>query len=107
MIRRPPRSTLFPYTTLFRSREWQGTPRSPRVEDGGDGEAPRNQVQVPRLQDRGLVDPDGPLRRLPGGARVPLLMFGVVVCPRCKRARGADLEKKTTACDCGVGVRAP
>src|SRR3712207_7368998 len=30
MIRRPPRSTLFPYTTLFRSR--RGTPRrgSPR-----------------------------------------------------------------------------
>src|SRR5256885_9140009 len=24
MIRRPPRSTLFPYTTLFRSREIQG-----------------------------------------------------------------------------------
>src|SRR2546430_6565406 len=23
MIRRPPRSTLFPYTTLFRSRHWQ------------------------------------------------------------------------------------
>src|SRR3712207_7472960 len=23
MIRRPPRSTLFPYTTLFRSREWK------------------------------------------------------------------------------------
>src|SRR3712207_6900505 len=22
MIRRPPRSTLFPYTTLFRSRRW-------------------------------------------------------------------------------------
>src|SRR5687768_17916782 len=22
MIRRPPRSTLFPYTTLFRSRDW-------------------------------------------------------------------------------------
>src|SRR5438309_2935639 len=27
MIRRPPRSTLFPYTTLFRSR---GTPRTTR-----------------------------------------------------------------------------
>src|SRR2546430_10750857 len=27
MIRRPPRSTLFPYTTLFRSRAW-GYPRS-------------------------------------------------------------------------------
>src|SRR3712207_8832171 len=25
MIRRPPRSTLFPYTTLFRSRSSQGT----------------------------------------------------------------------------------
>src|SRR5256885_15992593 len=24
MIRRPPRSTLFPYTTLFRSPEWLG-----------------------------------------------------------------------------------
>src|SRR3712207_8216965 len=24
MIRRPPRSTLFPYTTLFRSEEWVG-----------------------------------------------------------------------------------
>src|SRR2546422_5252257 len=33
MIRRPPRSTLFPYTTLFRS-----LPRRPR---GGDGESQR------------------------------------------------------------------
>src|SRR5260370_26509492 len=24
MIRRPPRSTLFPYTTLFRSTDWRG-----------------------------------------------------------------------------------
>src|SRR3989441_6670960 len=31
MIRRPPRSTLFPYTTLFRSRA-----RLPRVEEEGD-----------------------------------------------------------------------
>src|SRR3712207_8859260 len=27
MIRRPPRSTLFPYTTLFRSPEWNARPR--------------------------------------------------------------------------------
>src|SRR6266542_4420908 len=26
MIRRPPRSTLFPYTTLFRSRPWHDRP---------------------------------------------------------------------------------
>src|SRR5438876_6686150 len=25
MIRRPPRSTLFPYTTLFRSSKWYGS----------------------------------------------------------------------------------
>src|SRR3712207_7635476 len=39
MIRRPPRSTLFPYTTLFRSvvaEERQlGTPRHPHGELGG------------------------------------------------------------------------
>src|SRR3712207_8554380 len=27
MIRRPPRSTLFPYTTLFRSRGFEAVPR--------------------------------------------------------------------------------
>src|SRR5260370_33513070 len=31
MIRRPPRSTLFPYTTLFRSG-WCAPPRSPLVQ---------------------------------------------------------------------------
>src|SRR5689334_23902055 len=31
MIRRPPRSTLFPYTTLFRSRRRGGFRRSERV----------------------------------------------------------------------------
>src|SRR5256886_4042498 len=29
MIRRPPRSTLFPYTTLFRSRPGVGIPTTP------------------------------------------------------------------------------
>src|SRR6516225_10446933 len=29
MIRRPPRSTLFPYTTLFRSKKNQGEPGTP------------------------------------------------------------------------------
>src|SRR3712207_8336321 len=35
MIRRPPRSTLFPYTTLFRSR-------------GADGDRPRRRRAPPR-----------------------------------------------------------
>src|SRR2546430_6069485 len=30
MIRRPPRSTLFPYTTLFRSRQVTGSPGASR-----------------------------------------------------------------------------
>src|SRR3712207_8356036 len=36
MIRRPPRSTLFPYTTLFRSDGVR-----PAGRDGGEGGAPR------------------------------------------------------------------
>src|SRR3712207_8725331 len=32
MIRRPPRSTLFPYTTLFRSGLMRGSPRRPSSE---------------------------------------------------------------------------
>src|SRR2546422_2035911 len=42
MIRRPPRSTLFPYTTLFRSirREiHRGSPREPGTVTSGDGMA--------------------------------------------------------------------
>src|ERR1019366_10387192 len=33
MIRRPPRSTLFPYTTLFRSSAWLIPRRSPHLAD--------------------------------------------------------------------------
>src|ERR1039458_4774321 len=40
MIRRPPRSTLFPYTTLFRSEQQQvWTPGSERVSQAEDGDA--------------------------------------------------------------------
>src|SRR2546422_3987004 len=34
MIRRPPRSTLFPYTTLFRSRSCTGTACNPPCSEG-------------------------------------------------------------------------
>src|SRR2546430_7017771 len=38
MIRRPPRSTLFPYTTLFRSRRtWAGMARHGEEESQEDG----------------------------------------------------------------------
>jgi hypothetical protein len=32
-------------------------------------------------------------------------MYGVVVCPRCHRAKGVDLEQKTTTCPCGSDIR--
>src|SRR3712207_9551944 len=35
MIRRPPRSTLFPYTTLFRSRSYSGAWGAPQGEKSG------------------------------------------------------------------------
>src|SRR5256885_10792131 len=56
MIRRPPRSTLFPYTTLFRSRlRWRGTPvhsseiaaRSPRAPAGRRSEEHTSELQSP------------------------------------------------------------
>src|SRR2546426_9342569 len=37
MIRRPPRSTLFPYTTLFRSQSWHPEREAPRVGDAQRG----------------------------------------------------------------------
>src|SRR3712207_9115156 len=61
MIRRPPRSTLFPYTTLFRSvarrhvhelrRNAQRAPRPPHapLDDGRRPEAPTDVPHVQRL----------------------------------------------------------
>src|SRR3712207_9326851 len=43
MIRRPPRSTLFPYTTLFRSAD-------ARVEDDRNAGALADEAQVVRVQ---------------------------------------------------------
>src|SRR2546422_2574795 len=54
MIRRPPRSTLFPYTTLFRSR---GRPGGERKLDAEDGATPRLvgdlELRVVGLRNRG------------------------------------------------------
>src|SRR2546430_12822743 len=71
MIRRPPRSTLFPYTTLFRSRHPRrpagldpadrrrlaaAPPDGARVgaapPDGGDGRRPRRRDQAPARDPR-------------------------------------------------------
>src|SRR5260221_643760 len=58
MIRRPPRSTLFPYTTLFRSRSWRFL--------AVKATAPRD--VVPLFEKYRLV---GPLGGLLGGRYLP------------------------------------
>src|SRR2546430_7356933 len=52
MIRRPPRSTLFPYTTLFRSEIWMHTRGAARaVRTAGSGsKANRSEEHTSELQ---------------------------------------------------------
>src|SRR2546422_1979015 len=56
MIRRPPRSTLFPYTTLFRSHEGGGAPpEQPGVTHRAAQDAPqhvRSEEHTSELQSR-------------------------------------------------------
>src|SRR2546428_13807641 len=57
MIRRPPRSTLFPYTTLFRSsRAWHWSSHDPQrlVGQGGSVvlQIPRSEEHTSELQSR-------------------------------------------------------
>src|SRR3712207_7803544 len=61
MIRRPPRSTLFPYTTLFRSRP---AGAAPARAGGAGGDRARDRLRRRRL-DRRLGSAD----RGAGGAR--------------------------------------
>src|SRR2546429_6714520 len=57
MIRRPPRSTLFPYTTLFRSRTLVRRGRS-------SGRPPRDGLPVPGRDPRRRTHPPGQVVRL-------------------------------------------
>src|SRR3712207_6939940 len=57
MIRRPPRSTLFPYTTLFRSSFWQGghqlrEPADIHVEHGDESQGDKDRTTGCRLEAR-------------------------------------------------------
>src|SRR5436305_10829229 len=58
MIRRPPRSTLFPYTTLFRSRDLVDPPgdhpghRRPSPDDPHPGPHDRDDVEADRKSTR-------------------------------------------------------
>src|SRR3989440_9278391 len=98
MIRRPPRSTLFPYTTLFRSHGGRETESHElHGEDPGEGEGPEHQDH----DERGAGD-----RRRGGGEP---LHGGVIVAPRDRKSTRLNsshdqisyavfcLKKKTTS----------
>src|SRR3712207_7224372 len=71
MIRRPPRSTLFPYTTLFRSLQARRRPPDdPRVLD------------LPPDPQRLLVVADGPLDLAQGGVGGAEVARGVALADR-------------------------
>src|SRR6266511_6013056 len=52
MIRRPPRSTLFPYTTLFRSYRLTGRPWMQPGNPGTNGAPVRSEEHTSELQSR-------------------------------------------------------
>src|SRR2546422_8068231 len=90
MIRRPPRSTLFPYTTLFRSGGGAGGEGGRVAAHGGDG--------------RVLGDGHG------GGGGAGGAFVGGVALVRCDDGVGAhggrgvaDRERKNPGLDCRHG----
>src|SRR3712207_8064864 len=80
MIRRPPRSTLFPYTTLFRSR--RAGRDGARLRPPGLGESRRH---APRLASAGGISPRRRAARAPG-----------LSPSRRGRAASGDEDRKST-----------
>src|SRR3989449_8047027 len=118
MIRRPPRSTLFPYTTLFRSPSEQrlercagdliGEPRAHEIElglnEGGLGsehvEYRRDPGAIPRLDDAQVLAGEpyrvaGERDVLLGDVQAPEqpLSFGAGQALRIRRRRRGDLGR--------------
>src|SRR6267142_6902666 len=98
MIRRPPRSTLFPYTTLFRPRRQSRLPLAPLEADAGTargraGQRPGGVVRAgaprrsrPALRRRGAA----PVGRYPqpgGGAPHPPCRRDLEVGPAARHGR--------------------
>src|SRR5256885_3098377 len=77
MIRRPPRSTLFPYTTLFRSLAWVAFPLLAAVAALGWG----------------LLAERATGRRLPGALLAPVGLAAIVVVSQLLTASG---DRKST-----------
>src|SRR3712207_9305607 len=84
MIRRPPRSTLFPYTTLFRSHRPPGDP-PPLLREEEEGLLPRRQQRAAdRRAEVVVVEPRRTAVDLRIGAAIPEegIRVELVVAPR-------------------------
>src|SRR3712207_6916330 len=67
MIRRPPRSTLFPYTTLFRSPNTTAPAAPTSCPGPGPGKGPSREPADRRQRDRGRLPHGQPVRAVPVG----------------------------------------
>src|SRR2546422_11764276 len=87
MIRRPPRSTLFPYTTLFRSRGDPVGERGTALLDSQVGERPGQRAPAAELE---------PMQRLPQDPAVHRRRARVIVRRPVGHARRADGGRRGT-----------
>src|SRR5436189_2335548 len=84
MIRRPPRSTLFPYTTLFRSEQW--------IKFMKDGV---NATPLPTVNTTGYIDHAAFLGTInPDTNKIPkhLLVSGLIVRSEERFSRNAETD---------------
>src|SRR3712207_7990930 len=84
MIRRPPRSTLFPYTTLFRSGGMTLDTKGGPVIDTGARVLHANGQPIPGLYGAGncIASPSGQAYWSAGGTLGPALTFGYIAGDR-------------------------
>src|SRR3712207_3614488 len=71
MIRRPPRSTLFPYTTLFRSERVRPAPRGGPAHHRSPARSPLGPAPLHRRRPNRQCDDRSPRSHRPTIARVP------------------------------------
>src|SRR2546422_6561698 len=98
MIRRPPRSTLFPYTTLFRSGHALPHPhdgvahQEKEDEDGAEQRRPPNDLLAPRVPERAHDPTPGDLALILAG-RTGVWEMGFPGGMKKERGAGAPLTR--------------
>src|SRR6266540_7469091 len=110
MIRRPPRSTLFPYTTLFRSRRAGRGPRPARHRPPGTVSCARPDPASPRpATSRSAAGEEDQLEladlQLVAGDQVAVLDPLPVEVGAIERAHVVDGEAAAATGDLGVAAR--